>query len=87
MAQAFSVIHIFVPGETPKHGLSKQPDQRMAAVLAGAHIGEHVPGHCAETQGVVEFAIGQQSGIGGDPRAAKLKLHAAVKIEPENAID
>ena len=87
MAQAFGVVHVLVSGETPEHGLPKQPDQRMAAVPAGARIGEHVAGHCAETEGVVEFAIGQQSGIGGDPRAMELQLHAAVEIEPERTID
>jgi len=64
-----------------------EPDQRMAAVPAGPRIGEHVPGHCAQTEGVVEFAIGEQSGIGGDPGAMELQLHAAVEIEPERTID
>jgi hypothetical protein len=58
----------------------------MAAVLASACIGEHVPGHSAETESVIEFAIGQQSGIGRDPGAMELKLHAAVEIEPERTI-
>ena len=87
MAQAFGVVHVIISGETPEHGLPKQPDQRMAAVPAGPRIGEHIAGHCAETEGVVEFAIGQQSGIGGDPGAMELQLHAAVEIEPERTID
>ena len=37
-------------------------------------------GHQAER--VIEFAIGQQSGIGGDARTAKLQLEATVEIEP-----
>ena len=59
----------------------------MAAVPAGTRIGEHIAGHCVETEGVVEFAIGQQSGIGGDPRTMELKLHVAVENEPERTID
>jgi len=58
----------------------------MAAVPAGPRIGEHVRGHCAETEGVIEFAIGEQSGIGRDPRTMELQLHAAVEIEPERTI-
>ena len=35
---------------------------------------------------MVEFAIGQQPGIGGEPRTMELKLQAAIEIEPENSI-
>ena len=58
----------------------------MTPVPAGARIGEHIAGHRAETEGVIEFAIGEQSGIGGDPGAMELELHAAVEIEPERTI-
>ena len=34
MAEAVGIIHVLVSGETPEHGLTKQPDQSMAAVLA-----------------------------------------------------
>ena len=87
MAQAFGIVHVIISGEPPEHRLPEQPDQSMAAVPAGPRIGEHVCGHCAETKGVIEFAIGEQSGIGGDPRAIELQLHAAVEIEPERTID
>jgi hypothetical protein len=87
MAQALGVVHVIISGETPEHGLPKQPDQSMAAVPVGARIGEQIAGHCAETEGVVEFAIGQQFGIGGDPRTMELKLHVAVENEPERTID
>jgi hypothetical protein len=38
-------------------------------------------GHQAEH--IIEFAIGQQSGIGGNARTVELKLEAVVEIEPE----
>jgi hypothetical protein len=41
--------------------LNAYPDQRMAAVLAGAGVGEHLARQRAETESLVEFAIGQQS--------------------------
>jgi len=58
VAQAFCVVHIFVSSKPPKHGLPQQTYQGMAAVLAGACVGEHVARHRAETEPVVEFAIG-----------------------------
>jgi hypothetical protein len=58
----------------------------MTAVPAGAGIGERSTGHRAEAQGIVEFAIGQQPGIGGVPRAMELKLQTAVEIKPESTI-
>jgi hypothetical protein len=71
-AQAIGVVDILVSGKPPEHRLPQQPDQRMAAIPAGACIGQHVPGHGAETERVVEFTIGQQSGIGGDPAASRV---------------
>jgi hypothetical protein len=58
----------------------------MAAVPAGAGIGKHFTGHRAEAQGIVEFTVSEQPGIGGDPRAMELKLQASVEIEPQGAI-
>ena len=41
--------------------------------------------HCRrQSEHVVEFAIGQQSGIRGHDRAVKLEHQTAVEIEPEN---
>jgi hypothetical protein len=77
MAQPLGVVDILVSGQPSEHRLPQHADQRMAAVLAGAGIGEHVTGHRAEAQGIVEFAIGQQPGIGGDPRTMELELQAA----------
>jgi len=37
----------------------------MAAVLAGAGVGEPLARHCAEAERVVEFPVSEQTGIGG----------------------
>ena len=87
MPQAQGVVDILVSGKPPEHRLPQQPDQSVAAVPAGACVGEHVARHRAETESVVEFAVGQQSGIGGDPGAMELELQPAVEIEPQRAID
>ena len=86
MAQAFGIVHVFISGKPPEHGLPQQPNQCMAAVLAGACVGELLTRHRAEAEGIVEFAIGQQARIGGDDGAAKLERQSAVEIESENAI-
>jgi len=53
--------------------------QRMAAVLARARIGERIACNHRQAEHVIEFAIGQQSGIRGHRRAAKLEHDVAVK--------
>jgi hypothetical protein len=65
---------------------SRARSRAWTAVPASASIGEHVARHRDETESVVEFPIGQQTGIRGDPRTMELKLQAAVEIEPENGV-
>ena len=77
MAQASGIIHILVSGEATENGLTQQTDKRMAAVLARARIGERIACNHRQAEHVIEFAIGQQSGIRGEH-------DAAVKIEPES---
>ena len=36
--------------------------------------------------GVIEFTIGEQSGVGGDPGTMKLELRAAVEIKPQRLV-
>src|SRR5262245_1223948 len=67
-----------------EHRLPQQTNQRVAAVLARACIGEHLARRHAQPKSVVEFAVGQQPGIRGDNGAAKLQRQAAVEIEPNS---
>jgi hypothetical protein len=72
MAQALSVVHIFISGKSPKYGLPQHPDECMPTILAGAGVSEHLARHRRQSERVVEFAIGKQSCVGGDHRSAKL---------------
>jgi hypothetical protein len=54
---------------------SRRADVRIGARIACNH---------RQAEHVIEFAIGQQSGIRGHHRAAKLEHETAVKIEPES---
>ena len=85
MPKPLGVVHVLIAGETPEHRLPQHPDKRMPAVLAGAGVGEHLARHVGQPERVVEFSIGEQSGVGSDDRSAKLQHQAAVEIDPENA--
>jgi len=52
VAQAFGLVDVFVR-KPPKHGLPQQPDQRVAAVPAGAGVSERTarPGRSASGKG------------------------------------
>jgi hypothetical protein len=83
VTQPFGVVHVLIAGETAEHRLPQQTDQRVATILTGARIGEHLAGQRSQSERIVKLAIGEQSGIGGDDAAAKLQQQAAVKIEPK----
>src|SRR5262245_42788410 len=83
ISKTVGVVHVFVAGKPTEHRLPQQSDQRMATILAGPRIGEHLTSQHGQAKRVVKFAIGEQPGIGGDDTAAKLQRQAAVKIEPK----
>ena len=74
MARALGAIYDFISSKPSECGLPQQSNQQMAAVPASTCVGEHLACHGAEAEGIVEFAIGQQSRIGGKDRATKLQL-------------
>jgi hypothetical protein len=47
MAQAFGVVHIFVPRETTENGLPQHSDKSIPAVLAGSRIRKRFSCHRA----------------------------------------
>ena len=81
MPQALSVVHVLISSKAAEHRLPQQTDQRMAAVLARAPIGEHLARYRGQPECVVQFPIGQQSGVGGDAAAMEFQLQAAVKTQ------
>src|SRR5215468_12469679 len=66
MTQALGIVHVLVSGKPTEHGLPQQTDQRMAAVLASARVGEHLTRQRGQPERIVKFAIGEQPSIGGD---------------------
>ena len=54
----------------------------MPTVLAVSSIRQRFPSHSTESEGIVEFAIGEQPSVGSYDRTAKLQHQKAVEIEP-----
>ena len=78
--------YIFVAGEASKDGSPQQSCQGVPAILSGACLGQNLARHVRQSERVVEFAVGQQAGVGGHDRAAKLQPQPAVEIEPDNTV-
>jgi hypothetical protein len=86
VTQTFGVVDIFVSRKTAEYGLPQHPNESMAAIPAGARVGDHLTRHRSQPERVVKFAIGKQSGIRGHNGTTKLEHHTAVEIESENSI-
>jgi hypothetical protein len=82
--QTVGVVDILVAGQPAEHRLAQQAHQIVPIVPARAPVDEVLVRNSHQAERVIEFAIGQQSGIGGDARAVELQLEAAVKIEPQS---
>jgi len=65
VTQTFSVVDIFVSRKTAEYGLPQHPNESMAAIPAGARVGDHLTRHRSQPERVVKLAIGKQSGIRG----------------------
>jgi hypothetical protein len=70
--KAFSVVYVLISRETSEQGLAKHSNQSMSTVLPRARIGKALARNCTQAEGVVEFPVGNQAGIGSHHRSAKL---------------
>jgi hypothetical protein len=57
----------------------------VLAVLAGPAVAEHTARHCCQCEGVIKVAIGEQTGVGRDPRSMELQLQATVEKRPQRS--
>src|SRR4051794_30210551 len=71
LRQAVGIVHIFVPGQSPEHGLAKLRDQRVAAVLAGPGIGQDLSGQVCQAKGVIEIPKREQASVGRHSRTVE----------------
>jgi hypothetical protein len=85
MAEAVGVVDILVPGKATEHRLPELCRQGVAVVLAGPAVGQHLPGHLGQAEGVIQFAKGEQPGVRGHLRSVELQFEAAVEGDPQIA--
>src|SRR5271156_3197071 len=74
MTEALSVVHVLVSGKPTEDGLPQHADKGMPAILASAVVGQDLARHRRQPERVVEFAIRQQSGIGGHARTRNCSI-------------
>ncbi len=86
MSETIGVVHVFIPGETAKHGLAEQPGQHVPGVLAAAAFRQRRPRDVGQPERVVQLTVCEQSGVGGDPAGVEFQRQAAVEIDPQRPV-
>ena len=86
MGQTIGVVDVLIPGQAPEHRLAQQSGQQVPGVPATATFRQRRTGEIGQPERVVEFAVGEQSGVRRDAAALELEPEAAVEIDPESAI-
>jgi hypothetical protein len=60
--------------------LVKESQQAVLGVLAGAGVVQAAGRGAGQSQGIVEFTVGEQSGVTGHGRAVELQLDVTVEV-------
>ena len=74
MRQPFGIVHVFVPSQSPEHGLAKLRDQRVAAILARPGIRKDFSGQVCQAESIIEVPKGEQTGVGRHSRTMEWQL-------------
>jgi hypothetical protein len=83
-SQPVGVVDVFISGKPTEYRLAQHAYQIMPPVPARAAVNQVLARDGHQPERVIEFAIGQQAGIGGDTGTVELKLEAAVEIETQS---
>lgn len=83
-SQPVGVVDVLVSGKTTEHLLAQHAYQIVASIPARATVNQVLLRDGNQAECVIEFAIGQQAGIGSDTRTVELQLEASVEIEPQS---
>jgi hypothetical protein len=84
--EPFGVVDILVAGEPTEYRLAEQSAQRMARVVATAAVEELCDRDLGEPEGIVEFTVGEQAAVRGDPGTVKFELDTAVESGPQRQL-
>ena len=79
MGKPLGIVDILVAGEPTEHGLAEQPAQLVARVLATAAVEELRDRDVGKPEGIVEFAVGEQATVRGDPGTVEFELDPAIE--------
>ena len=85
-AEAFGVVDILVAGQPAVDRLAEEGEQAVLRVLSGAGVVQAGRRCAGQSEGVVEFAVGEESGVTGDGGAVELQLDLAVEIDAEGVV-
>jgi hypothetical protein len=81
--EPLGVVDVLVAGEPTIDCLAQEAEQPVPDVLPVPAFGEGRCSHGGEAEDVVQFAVGEQAAVGGDPGAVELELQAAVEGDPQ----
>ena len=84
-AQQVGVVDVLVAGEAREDRLAQQPGEAVPAVTSGARITDQPRRRIGQPEGVVQFAMQEQTVVGADRGAAERQLDRAVELEPQRA--
>lgn len=84
--EAFGVVDILVASQSAVEGLAEEGQQAVLGVLSGAGIVQAGPRRCGQEEGVIEFAVGEKSGVSGDGGAVELQLDLPVEIDAQGVV-
>jgi hypothetical protein len=85
-AETLGIIDILVAGQATVDGLAQEGQEAVLGVQPGARVQQAAHGGAGQSEGVVEFAVGKESGVTGDGRTVELELDFAIKIDAEGVI-
>jgi hypothetical protein len=84
--EAFGVVDIFIACQAAVDRLPQQRRQGVLGVLPGPGILQATRRRAGQPEGVIEFPIGEESGVTGDGRAVELQLDLAVEVNAQGVI-
>jgi hypothetical protein len=82
-AEAVGVVDISISCQTAVDRLTQQGRQGVLGVLIGAGVVHGSHRRAGQSEGVVEFPIGEKSSVRRDRRAVKLPLDLAVEVNAQ----
>src|SRR5262249_59323232 len=84
--EAFGVVDIFIACQAAVDRLTQHGEQAVLGVLSGAGLVQAGRGRAGQSEGVIEFAVGEESGVTGNGRAVELQLELAVEIDAQGVL-